>query len=64
MSANPALVGVGRALEQFGTSLRACVPLQDVFDDTLEQIAELVNSTVGGVKAAHNRGAIEIGRLP
>ena len=35
---------------------RACVLLKDVFDYTLEEIAELVDSTVGGVKAALNRG--------
>ena len=35
---------------------RACVLLKDVFDYSLEEIAELVDSTVGGVKAALNRG--------
>jgi RNA polymerase sigma-70 factor, ECF subfamily len=35
---------------------RACVLLKDVFDYPLEEIAELVDSTVGGVKAALNRG--------
>ena len=30
--------------------------LKDVFDYSLEEIAELVDSTVGGVKAALNRG--------
>ena len=34
---------------------RACVLLKDVFDYSLEEIAELVDSTVGGVKAALNR---------
>src|SRR5207245_1213496 len=33
-----------------------CVLLKDVFDYSLEEIAELVDSTVGGVKAALNRG--------
>jgi RNA polymerase sigma-70 factor (ECF subfamily) len=32
------------------------VVLKDVFDYTLEEISELVSSTVGGVKAALNRG--------
>jgi RNA polymerase sigma-70 factor, ECF subfamily len=32
------------------------VLLKDVFDYTLEEIAELIDSTVGGVKAALNRG--------
>jgi len=35
---------------------RACLLLKDVFDYSLEEIAELVDSTVGGVKAALNRG--------
>src|SRR5262245_48721784 len=35
---------------------RACVLLKDVFDYSPEEIAELVDSTVGGVKAALNRG--------
>lgn len=56
-----ALLGVGRAVEQLVSSLppkeRACVLLKDVFDYTLEEIAELVDSTVGGVKAALNRDA-------
>jgi RNA polymerase sigma-70 factor (ECF subfamily) len=60
MPANPPVLGVGRAVEQLVMSLppkeRACVLLKDVFDYTLEEIAELVSSTVGGVKAALNRG--------
>lgn len=35
---------------------RACVLLKDVFDYSLEETAELVDSTIGGVKAALNRG--------
>jgi len=35
---------------------RACVLLKDVLDYSLQEIAELVDSTVGGVKAALNRG--------
>jgi RNA polymerase sigma-70 factor (ECF subfamily) len=35
---------------------RACVLLKDVFDYSLEEIAQLVDSTIGGVKAALNRG--------
>ena len=35
---------------------RACVLLKDVLDYSLEEIAGLVDSTVGGVKAALNRG--------
>jgi len=51
--------GVGRALEHLVVALppkeRACVLLKDVFGYSLEEIAELVDSTVGGVKAALNR---------
>jgi RNA polymerase sigma-70 factor (ECF subfamily) len=54
------VLGVGRAVEQLVITLppmeRACVLLKDIFDYTLEEIAELVSSTVGGVKAALNRG--------
>jgi RNA polymerase sigma-70 factor (ECF subfamily) len=39
---------------------RACVLLKDVFDYTLEEIAELVSSTVGGVKAALNRSRMKL----
>jgi RNA polymerase sigma-70 factor (ECF subfamily) len=51
---------VGPAIEHLVLNLppkeRACVLLKDVFDYSLEEIAELVDSTVGGVKAALNRG--------
>ena len=39
---------------------RACVLLKDVFDYSLEEIADLVDSTVGGVKAALNRGRAKL----
>ena len=49
-----------RAVERLVFNLppkeRACVLLKDVFDYSLEDIAELVDSTVGGVKSALNRG--------
>jgi RNA polymerase sigma-70 factor (ECF subfamily) len=68
MPANPPVLGVGRAVEQLVMSLppmeRACVLLKDVFDYTLEEIAELVSSTVGGVKAALNRGRSKLSALP
>jgi RNA polymerase sigma-70 factor (ECF subfamily) len=68
MPANPTVLGVGRAVEQLVISLppkeRACVLLKDVFDYTLEEIAELVGSTVGGVKAALNRGRSKLAALP
>jgi RNA polymerase sigma-70 factor (ECF subfamily) len=60
----PPVEPVGRALPKAVEHLvlalppkeRACVLLKDVFDYSLEEIAELVDSTVGGVKAALNRG--------
>ena len=65
--ANSAVLGVGRAVEQLVINLppkeRACVLLKDVFDYTLEEIAELVGSTVGGVKAALNRGRSKLAVL-
>jgi RNA polymerase sigma-70 factor (ECF subfamily) len=67
MPANPPVLGVGRAVEQLVINLpsmeRACVLLKDVFDYTLEEIAELVDSTVGGVKAALNRGRSKLSML-
>ena len=66
--ATPPVLGVGRAIEQLVISLpsreRACVLLKDVFDYTLEEIAELLSSTVGGVKAALNRGRSKLAALP
>ena len=59
---------VGRAVEHLVLALppkeRACVLLKDVFDYTLEEIAELVGSTVGGVKAALNRGRLKLAEAP
>jgi RNA polymerase sigma-70 factor (ECF subfamily) len=60
MPGEPAGPALGRAVEHLVLALppkeRACVLLKDVFDYTLEEIAELVDSTVGGVKAALKRG--------
>jgi RNA polymerase sigma-70 factor, ECF subfamily len=57
---DPQAPGLRRALEHLVLSLpakeRACVLLKDVFDYSLNEIAELVGSTVGCVKAALNRG--------
>jgi RNA polymerase sigma-70 factor (ECF subfamily) len=39
---------------------QACVLLKDVFDYSLEEVAELVDSTVGGVKAALNRARTKL----
>ena len=61
--AEPAL-GTGKAVEHLVLTLppkeRACVLLKDVFDYTLEEIAGLVDSTVGGVKAALNRARAKL----
>jgi RNA polymerase sigma-70 factor (ECF subfamily) len=58
---------LGRAVEHLVTTLppmeRACVLLKDVFDYSLEDIAELVDSTVGGVKAALSRGRSKLSTL-
>jgi RNA polymerase sigma-70 factor, ECF subfamily len=43
---------------------RACVLLKDVFEYSLEEIAEFVDSTVGGVKAALHRGRLKLASLP
>src|SRR5579864_5720104 len=49
-------LGTGKAVEHLVLTLppkeRASVLLKDVFEYSLEEIAELVGSTVGGVKAA------------
>jgi RNA polymerase sigma factor (sigma-70 family) len=61
---HPASVVVRPALERLVTSLppmeRACVLLKDVFDYSLEEIADLLGSTVGGVKSALNRGRTKL----
>jgi len=66
--ADPAVLGLGRAVEHLVTSLppkeRACVLLKDVFDYSLEEIGELVDSTVGGVKAALNRARTKLAAAP
>jgi RNA polymerase sigma-70 factor (ECF subfamily) len=59
---------LGRAVERLVLALppmeRACVLLKDVFDYSLEETATLVDSTVGGVKAALNRGRGKLAVLP
>lgn len=63
----PAGPALGRAVERLVVNLppkeRACVLLKDVFDYSLDEIAELVDSTVGGVKAALNRGRSKLATL-
>jgi RNA polymerase sigma-70 factor (ECF subfamily) len=64
----PAGPALDRALERLVIHLppkeRACLLLKDVFDHTLEEIAELVDSTPGGVKAALSRGRAKLAALP
>ena len=68
MPVEPAGPALGRAVEHLVLSLppkeRACVLLKDVFDYSLEEIAELVDSTVGGVKAALHRGRAKLPATP
>src|SRR2546429_4610380 len=63
----PAVLGLGTAVERLVISLppkeRACVLLKDVFDYSLEEIAVLVDTTVGGVKAALSRGRGKLATL-
>lgn len=75
-AAEPAVTGavdppgpaVGRAVEHLVQHLppkeRASVLLKDVFDYTIEEIADLVDSTPGGVKAALHRGREKLNALP
>ena len=62
------VIGLGRAVEHLVANLppmeRACVLLKDVFDYSLEEIAKLVDSTVGGVKAALHRGRTKLANAP
>jgi RNA polymerase sigma-70 factor (ECF subfamily) len=64
----PAGRGVRRAVEQLVINLppkqRACVLLHDVFGYSHKEIAVLVDSTIGGVKVALNRGRAKLAALP
>ena len=66
--ADPVGPVLGRAVEHLVLALppkeRACVLLKDVLDYSIEEIAEFVDSTVGGVKAALNRGRSKLASLP
>jgi RNA polymerase sigma-70 factor, ECF subfamily len=68
LPADPPGPDLGRAVERLVLTLppkeRACVLLKDVFDYSLEEIADLVDSTVGGVKAALNRGRAKLAPRP
>ena len=62
--ADAPVLGVGRALEHLVAVLppkeRAAVLLKDVFDYSLEEIADLTDSTVGAVKAALSRARTKL----
>ena len=64
----PAEADLGRAIEHVVMSLpakeRACVLLKDVFDYSLDEVAEVVGTTVGGVKAALHRGRAKLAESP
>jgi RNA polymerase sigma-70 factor, ECF subfamily len=64
----PPGAALGRAVEHLVLALppmeRACVLLKDVFDYSLDDIATLVDSTVGGVKAALSRGRGKLATAP
>jgi RNA polymerase sigma-70 factor, ECF subfamily len=66
--ADPPGPALGRAVEHLVLTLppmeRACVLLKDVLDHSLEEIAELVGSTMGGVKAALHRGRSKLAGSP
>src|SRR5258708_25477659 len=68
MPVEPTGHALGRAVEHLVLALppkeRACVLLKDVFDYTLEEIAELVDATLRGVKAALSRGRQKLASLP
>ena len=65
--ADPPGLALDRAVERLVINLppkeRACVLLKDVFDYSLDEIADLVGSTVGGVKAALNRGRSKLATM-
>jgi RNA polymerase sigma-70 factor (ECF subfamily) len=64
----PEMPGANRAIERLVIHLppkeRASVLLKEVFDYSIEEIADLVGSTVGGVKSALKRGRTKLAALP
>jgi RNA polymerase sigma-70 factor (ECF subfamily) len=64
--ADAAPLGVGKAIEHLVAVLppreRASILLKDVFDYSLEEIADLTDSTVGAVKAALNRARSKLAK--
>lgn len=67
MPVDPSGAPLDRAVEHLVLALppmeRACILLKDVLDYKLEEIAGLVDSTVGGVKAALTRGRAKLATL-
>jgi RNA polymerase sigma-70 factor (ECF subfamily) len=65
---DPSGPALGRAVEHLVEHLppreRACILLKDVFDYTIEEIADLTATTTGGVKAALHRGRAKLKALP
>src|SRR4030095_17019494 len=65
-SADVALLDMGKAIEHLVAALppreRASILLKDVFDYSLEEIADLTESTVGAVKAALNRARTKLAK--
>jgi RNA polymerase sigma-70 factor, ECF subfamily len=68
LPADPMGAGTARAMERLVIHLppkeRASVLLKDIFDHSLEEIADLVDSSVGGVKSALSRGRTKLAALP
>jgi RNA polymerase sigma-70 factor, ECF subfamily len=66
--ADPPGPALGRAVEHLVQHLppkeRACVLLKDVFDYNIDEIADLTESTPGGVKSALHRGREKLNALP
>jgi RNA polymerase sigma-70 factor (ECF subfamily) len=64
LPADPTVIGVANGIEHLVAILppkeRASLLLKDVFDYSLEEIAELTGSTVGAVKAALNRARTKL----
>jgi RNA polymerase sigma-70 factor (ECF subfamily) len=65
---DPPGLALGRAVERLVHHLppkeRACVLLKDVFDYTIEEIADLPEATAGAVKAALHRGREKLSAQP
>jgi RNA polymerase sigma-70 factor, ECF subfamily len=64
----PAGPALGRAVEHLVQRLppkeRACVLLKDVFDYSIDEIADLTESTPGAVKSALHRGREKLNAVP